>query len=151
MKLIKREEPGKGLEVRDFHDAFQDLVRSFWDDDYFPTNLAGAEWNFHADVYEKDNKVFVKADIPGMDEKNLDVRIENGKVCISGKREESKETKDGKFHRVERSFGSFSRTISLPEEIDPDKASADYKNGVLTVSIPKSKAAESRKIQIKAS
>ena len=61
MKLIQRENPGKGLEVRDFHDAFQDLVRSFWNDDAFPTDLAGAEWNFHADVFEKDNKVFAGA------------------------------------------------------------------------------------------
>ncbi|MGC8764787.1 MAG: Hsp20/alpha crystallin family protein [Brevinematia bacterium] len=149
MKLIKRESPRFSLLEKSFRDTFSEFVRSFFDDDFFTTELVKSDFEPRVDVYEKDNQIVVKADVPGINEKDLSVELEGNVLTISGKKEEEKEVKEKNYHRIERSYGSFCRSITLPEGIESDKVSAEYKKGVLTINIPKSKAAETKKIEVK--
>ena len=107
------------------------------------------------DVSETDKEIEVKADLPGMDEKDVEVSLANGILTIKGERKAEKEDKDEKknFHRVERSYGLYRRSIALPSEIDEDKVKASFAKGVLTVTMPKTAKAKAkvRKIDIKGS
>ena len=150
MKIIKRN-PENSLIRRDVRDAFSDLFNRFFDDDFFSTDLARSDWNPRVDVFEKDNNIIVKADVPGMEEKNLNVELEDNVLTISGVKEEEHKTKEKNYHRVERSSGSFMRSITLPDGILPNKVDADYKQGVLTVTIPKGKEVQPKKISVKVS
>jgi HSP20 family protein len=101
------------------------------------------------DVRETEDKVVVEAELPGMDPKDVDVRLEGDTLLISGERKHEKEEKTRGFHRVERSYGRFERQLDLPYGIDPDKVEATYKNGVLTLEIAKKEEAKKRTIQVK--
>lgn len=103
------------------------------------------------DVSETNSAVKVTAELPGIEEKQLDVSLAGDTVTIRGEKKEEKETKEKQFYRMERSYGSFQRTIALPAEIDPDKAKAAFKKGVLTLELPKSgKPRKERKVPITA-
>jgi HSP20 family protein len=132
-------------------DPFREMFGRFFDDDYFPAAFFKSGWNPKIDIYEEENDFVVKADIPGADEKKLDVEMEGSYLTIKGSKEEEHEEKGKNFHKVERIGGSFSRTISLPENTQPEKISADYKKGVLTITIPKSSETVSKKINVKVS
>jgi HSP20 family protein len=94
----------------------------------------------------------VTADLPGFDEKNIEVKLQNGSLCIKGERKSEKEEKKEDFHLTEREFGSFERRFTLPEGVDADKIEASLKKGVLTVSLPKKPEAQkpAKKIEVKA-
>jgi HSP20 family protein len=101
------------------------------------------------DVTETDKEVRVSAELPGVDEKDVDVSLAEDTITIKGEKKAEKEEKEGGRRYVERSYGSFERRIALPCEVDPDKAKAEYKKGVLTITLQKSgKAASSKKINI---
>lgn len=152
MKLIKRDSPKLSLLEKSFRDTFSEFVKSFFDDEFFSsTELERVDFEPRVDVYEKDNQMVVKADIPGIEEKNLVVELEGNVLTISGKKEEEKEVKEKNYHRIERSYGSFCRSITLPDGIEADKINAEYKKGVLTINIPKSKVTETKKIEVKIS
>lgn len=102
------------------------------------------------DVSETDKEVIVKAELPGMDPKEIDVSVRGDILTLAGERKQEKEEKGVNFHRVERSYGSFSRSIQLPAEVDTGKVEASYKDGVLRITLPKAKAAAVKKIQVKA-
>ncbi len=104
------------------------------------------------DVVEKDNAYEITADLPGMDEKNVDVHVANGQLTIKGERKEEKEEKKKDFYLSERRFGSFQRTFGLPEGVDGDKIEASFKKGVLTITLPKRPEAQkpAKKIEVKA-
>ncbi len=101
------------------------------------------------DVAEKDNSFEIRMDIPGVDSKDLDVEVHGNTVTISGSRKEEKEEKGKTFHRVERSSGSFSRTVTLPCSVSEKEVAAEYTNGVLSVVLPKSEDARPKKVSIK--
>jgi HSP20 family protein len=101
------------------------------------------------DVVEKDNSFEIRMDIPGVDSKDLDVEVHGNTVTISGSRKEEKEEKGKTFHRVERSSGSFSRTVTLPCGVSEKEVAAEYTNGVLSVVLPKSEDARPKKVSIK--
>lgn len=103
------------------------------------------------DITETDKEIKVTAELPGMDEKDIDVFLNKDTLTIKGEKKEEKEDKGKNYYRVERSFGSFRRTIHLPVEIETDKIEAKFKKGVLTVNLPKSAKAmaEKKKIAIK--
>src|SRR5512140_2568964 len=94
-------------------------------------------WTPAVDILETDNELVVKADLPDVDMKDIQVEIENGTLTLKGERKFEKEEKETGYHRIERSYGSFARYFSLPDTVEPDKVKADYKNGVLTVTLPK--------------
>lgn len=101
------------------------------------------------DVSETESDFVVKAEVPGIDQKNIDISFSNGLLTVSG--EKTHETKDENehYHTVERSYGSFRRTFRLPAEVDTEKVDATYKDGVLTVTLPKSETVKPKKIEVK--
>jgi HSP20 family protein len=104
------------------------------------------------DIVEKDSAYEITADLPGMDEKNVDVQFSNGNLTIKGEKREEKEEKKKDFYLQERSFGSFERTFSVPDGVDADKIEATFKKGVLTITLPKKPGAQKppKKINVKA-
>jgi HSP20 family protein len=104
------------------------------------------------DIVEKDNAYVVTAELPGMDEKNIEVKLDNGGLTIKGEKQEEKEEKRKGYHLQERSFGSFERYFAVPEGVDTDKIEASFKKGLLTVTLPKKPEAQkpAKKIDVKA-
>jgi len=94
------------------------------------------------DVVEQSDKYEITAELPGLDEKNIEVNLSNGSLIITGEKKEEKEEKDANYHMSERRYGSFQRSFRLPDGVDSEKIEASFKNGVLTVSLPKSENAK---------
>ncbi|OFV96392.1 MAG: hypothetical protein A3F68_10355 [Acidobacteria bacterium RIFCSPLOWO2_12_FULL_54_10] len=107
-------------------------------------------WAPAVDVVDRKDEVVLRADLPGLTEKDIDLTFEDGNLIIRGERKEEKETKEENFYCSERWFGSFSRTMPLPASVEAEKINATFKEGVLEVHIPKSKEAKGKKIEIKA-
>ena len=108
-----------------------------------------ADWAPLVDIEENENGYLIKADLPGLSKDDVHVTLENGVLSISGERKQEKEEKDKKYHRVERVYGRFVRSFTLPEDADPDQISAQFKDGVLEVRIGKSEAVKPKRIEIK--
>jgi len=122
---------------------------SFLDRENWLSNVVGSNWTPTIDIKDEANQYLIRADVPGVDPKNIEVSIDKGMLTIRGHREtETKEERENYVH-VERSQGSFYRTISLPNAADSSKISAKSKHGVLEITIPKVKENLSQKIQIK--
>lgn len=113
---------------------------------------ASRPWSPAVDIYETENELVLKADLPDVDPKNVGIQLENGTLTLKGERrfEEQKNGQKG-FHRIERSYGSFVRAFSLPDTVDGEKVKADFKNGVLTVTLPKKEVAKPKTINIEVS
>ena len=127
--------------LRVFHDS---LSRLF-------SEPASRPWSPAVDIFETENDLVVKADLPDVDPKNVGIQLENGTLTLKGERK-FEEQKNGKgFHRVERSYGSFVRAFSLPDTVDGEKVKADYKNGVLTITLPKKEVAKPKTINVEVS
>ena len=108
-------------------------------------------WMPAADICESDSELIVNLDLPGVDPKLVDVRVENNVLTIRGERKfEQKENREN-YHRVERSYGTFTRSFTLSTAVDSDKIRANYKAGVLSITLPKAEAAKPKRIQISAS
>lgn len=114
-----------------------------------PFQMFDSKWDPSVDVKEDDNMIQVTAELPGIDEKDLNVTLEKNCLLISGEKNENREEKSKKGYYCERKFGSFSRRIALPEGIKTEEIKANYKNGVLILEIPKEEIAKSKKIEIK--
>ncbi|MEQ8178068.1 MAG: Hsp20/alpha crystallin family protein [Amphiplicatus sp.] len=131
---------------------FDDAFAGFGLPPGFGGQGAFAEARPRIDVHETDKTIEIEAELPGVAEDDLDVEIANGMLTIRGeKRSEKRDERNGDYHYVERSFGSFARSIPLPYEIDPDAVAAVFRNGVLKLALPKpaDAARSSRKIAIK--
>lgn len=115
-----------------------------------PARVFPGDWSPRVDVSEDENAIHVKAEVPGISEKDLNVTVEHGVLTIDGeKKEERKEEDDKKRYIVsERSYGSFSRSIALPEAIKADEIRASFKDGILTIEIPKAEEVKPRKIPV---
>lgn len=114
-----------------------------------PDDSALATWSPAVDIYETPNELVLKADLPDIDEKDLDVRIESNMLTVRGERKFEQSIKEDNYLRVERAYGSFSRSFSLPNTVNAEAIQAQYRNGVLTVTMPK--RAESKPKQVKVS
>ncbi len=101
------------------------------------------------DVLEKDGNLILQAELPGMEEKEIALKLEGNVLTLSGEKKYENEEKRGEYRRVERSFGSFTRSFTLPETADREKITADYKNGVLTVTVPIKPEAKPREVPIR--
>lgn len=101
------------------------------------------------DLAETDNALEVRMDIPGMEAKDLDIQVNANVLTVSGERKEEHEEKGKTYHRIERRVGTFSRSVTLPSPVKEDAVDAQYKNGILTVKLPKTEEAKSRKITVK--
>jgi HSP20 family protein len=142
-------------------DPFRDLVtlqermNRMFDESFRGTGRAGTEdwalggaWAPVVDIYEQDGNIVLKAELPGVDPKQVDVRLENNTLTLSGERKVDHEVKQENYHRVERSYGSFTRSFTLPSTVDQEKIKADYKDGVLKVTLPKREEAKPKQISI---
>ena len=111
----------------------------------------GLGWSPALDVIDRKDELVLRADLPGLTEKDIEITVQNGNLSLRGQRTEEKETKEGEeYYACERWSGAFSRTLTLPPGINADKVNAAFKNGVLEIHVPKTKHAEGTRIEIKA-
>jgi len=110
-----------------------------------------ADWEPLADITEDDKEYVIKAELPDVKKEDVKVTVENGVLTIAGERKFEKEEKKKKYHRVERSYGSFVRSFALPDLADADKVKAEFKDGMLTVHVPKSERAKAKQVEVKVS
>ncbi|HXY40901.1 MAG TPA: Hsp20/alpha crystallin family protein [Vicinamibacteria bacterium] len=108
----------------------------------------GGSWAPPVDIYEKDGTLVLKAELPGVDAKDVDVHVENNVLTLRGQRTFDQETKREHYHRVERAYGTFSRSFTLPNVVDTQGIKAEFKDGVLQVMLPKREEAKPKQIQI---
>ncbi len=106
-------------------------------------------WTPACDVYEDGEEVTVRVELGGVEPKDVDIRFENGVLTLKGERKLEKEDKRDNYHRIELSYGTFTRSFSLPGTIDPDRIRAESKNGILVVHLPKKPEAQPKSIQVK--
>src|SRR6266567_7014150 len=144
MRIIARWEPFRGVTTlqeqsnRLFNDAF---------------DRTGEEWNLSAwapavDIYETEQELLVKADLPDVDPKDLDIRVENNLLTIRGERKFEKNVNQENYLRVERAYGSFARSFTLANTVNAEAIKADYQNGVLRLTIPKKEEAKPKQIKV---
>jgi HSP20 family protein len=116
-----------------------------------PFDALGGTFSPRVDVVEDDKEIRVTAELPGMDAKDIDISLHRDVLALRGEKSSEKQEKSGQYQRIERSYGSFERQIPLGVEVDADKVEAEYKNGVLTVTVPRpdEKMAKTRKIDVK--
>lgn len=123
---------------------------SFFDDlRTYPSHLSRLGWDLAVDVFEEGKNVVAEMAVPGIDPDKIDVAVENWMLILAGSREERSEKKDKHYYKKEICSGHFERRISLPAEVDPDKAKASYKDGVLRVSMPKKTSKQITKHKVK--
>ncbi|MBE3126632.1 MAG: Hsp20/alpha crystallin family protein [Acidobacteria bacterium] len=111
-------------------------------------NIMAGAWAPSVDIYENENEVVLAAEIPGVDEKDVEIKVEDNTLTLRGERRFEKETKEENYHRIERSYGSFFRSFALPSYIDQDHIEAEHENGVLKIRMPKRAEIKSRKVKI---
>jgi len=142
---ISRWEPFRGL------NTLQDQVNRLFEDS-FSRNRSGqaelASWAPAVDIYETENEVVVKADLPEVQEKDIDVRVENNTLTIRGERKFENEVHQENYLRVERAYGTFTRSFSLPNTVNTEAIRAEYQNGVLSVHMPKREETKPKQVKI---
>jgi HSP20 family protein len=119
------------------------LTRTFGDE-----GLGRGAWAPSVDIYENKDQIVLEAELPGMKREDFDLSIENNVITLRGERRFEKTDESDNYHRVERSYGSFTRSFTLPQSVSADEATADYSNGVLRVTLPKREEAKSRRIEV---
>jgi HSP20 family protein len=125
--------------LRVFEDAFSRLLNE---------PQSNRPWAPAVDIYETENELVLKADVPDVELSNIDVRVENQTLTIAGERKFERQDAGKGYHRIERSYGNFVRSFAVPNTFDTEKIAAEYKNGVLTVTLPKKEAAKPRQIKV---
>src|SRR5262245_25813875 len=109
---------------------------------------ATTTWSPAVDIFETEGEIVVKAELPGMERKDIALNLENNVLTLRGERRFEKETKDDNYHRIERSYGGFRRAFSIPATVDEEKINAEYKDGVLKIVLPKKEQAKPKQIRI---
>ena len=145
--LIPWSRPGDVVSLRR---EMNGLFDRFFDWSPFGEGPEGSVWRPALDVSETAKEVLVRAELPGMDPKEIDISLRDNVLTVRGERKQEKEEKDENYHRVEQSYGSFVRSFRLPSEVEPDKVDATYKDGILTIKLKKSAKTGQKKIEIKA-
>ncbi len=146
MTVITRWDPFR--EFTTVQDRLNRLFRESYGPEGREESLTNTSFAPPVDVYEDEHSVSLKIEVPGIDEKDIDVRIENNVLTVHGERKFEKEEKEENFRRVERQYGSFTRTFTLPTTVDAERVSADYEKGVLKVSLPKKAEAKPKQIKV---
>jgi len=111
-------------------------------------DLITSAWAPAVDIYEDENQLVLTAEIPGIEEKDVEIKLEDNMLSIQGERKMEKETKEENYHRLERAYGSFYRSFTLPNYIDQEKIHAEHENGVLKITMPKKPELKPRKVKI---
>jgi len=127
---------------------FDRLFRGAFSSQLGETELSTRSWAPPVDIYETEDAIVLRAELPGVDPKEVEVRVEDNTLYLKGERKFEKEVKEQNYHRVERSYGSFARSFSLPNSISTDKVKAEFKDGLLTLTMPKREEAKPKTIKI---
>jgi len=122
-----------------------DSTRYAW-----PAESGTRTWMPPADIHETDHELIVTADLPGIDVNSIDVRVENNTLSITGERKPQETAENGNVHRMERMYGAFARSFTLSTQVDAAKTQANYKDGVLKITLPKAEQAKPKRIAIAA-
>ncbi|OGP72850.1 MAG: molecular chaperone [Deltaproteobacteria bacterium RBG_16_49_23] len=131
-----------GMEMDRFWDSFFDIAPKGKTEE-------GGGWFPYLDVSETKSDIVVKAELPGIDPKDIDISLSDGMLILKGERKSEKEEKDEDYHLVERSYGTFYRSVRLPREVQSNKINASYKDGVLKITLPKTGETKKKEIKIK--
>jgi len=123
---------------------FDDAGRVWRNDEATATTT----WSPAVDIFETEGEIVVKAELPGMERKDIALHLEKNVLSLRGERRFEKETKEDNYHRIERSYGTFSRAFSIPASVEEEKIRADYKDGVLKIVLPKKEQAKPKQIRI---
>jgi HSP20 family protein len=130
----------------------QDRINRVFSDSYGRSDeglMTSGNWVPPVDIYQNgDHEVVLKAELPDMTREDIDITVDKGTLTIKGEKKFANEVKEEQFHRIERRYGSFSRSFSLPPSVDTGKVAADYRNGVLTVRLPLREEAKPRQIKV---
>jgi HSP20 family protein len=127
---------------------FDRLFREAFSPIFGESDLSSRTWMPPVDIFETDGEVVLKAELPGVKPEDVELRVENNTLFLRGERRFEKEVNEENYHRVERSYGSFSRSFTLPSSIDSEKVKAEYKDGLLTLTMPKREEAKPKTIKI---
>ena len=143
---IVRWEPFRDLmnTQREFDRLFKEAFTPFFGEGEVSTRT----WAPPVDIYETENAIVLKAELPGVDLKDVDIKVEDSTLYLKGERKFEREVNNENYHRVERAYGSFARSFSLPNSINTDKVKAEYKDGLLTLTLPKREEAKPKTIKI---
>ncbi len=135
--------------------SLQDRMNTLFNQSFRGLNRGGAEedwaqgaWSPAVDIYEKDGTIVLKAELPGIDTKDVDVSVENNILTLRGERRFDQEVQKENYQRVERSYGAFTRSFTLPTVVDTEKIKAEFKDGVLRMTLPKKEEAKPKQISI---
>ena len=146
MTVLTRWEPFR--EFATLQDRMNRLFRESFGPEGQEESLTTSTFAPAVDVYEDEHNVTLKIEVPGIDEKDVDVRIENNVLTVHGERKFEREEKEENFRRVERQYGSFTRSFTLPNSVDPGQVSADYEKGVLKIKLAKKAEAKPKQIKV---
>ena len=143
---IVRFEPFSGLTAA--QNQFDRFLREAFSPAYGAGEASTRTWAPPVDIYENGDNLVLKAELPGVNPDDVEIRVEENTLYLKGERKFEKEVKEQSYHRVERTYGTFTRTFSLPNSIDADKVTAAYKDGILTLTMPKREEAKPKTIKI---
>ncbi len=136
-------------------DRFRGEINRLFDDFFawrpFPRAFEEGDWTPAVDISETNKEIVVNAEVPGIDPKDIDISLTGRLLTIKGERKQEQEEKDKNYHRIECRYGSFSRSLELPADVDAGKVKATYRDGVLKLNLPKAKEQSVKKIEIKTS
>ena len=143
---IVRFEPFRGMTAT--QNQFDRFLREAFSPAAGEGEVSTRTWAPPVDIYENGDNLVLKAELPGINPDDVEIRVEDNTLYLKGERKFEKEVKEQSYHRVERSYGAFTRTFSLPNSVDADKVTANYKDGVLTLTMPKKEEAKPKTIKI---
>ncbi|MBW1720942.1 MAG: Hsp20/alpha crystallin family protein [Deltaproteobacteria bacterium] len=134
-------------------ETLSDRINQLFSGPLFPSQWFGDEsmlegWKPAVDIMDKGDKIVIKAELPGVDKKDIRVELKDNILTLEGERASENEVQEDRYYRKERFFGKFSRSFVVPKGLDPDKVKADYKDGVLNIEIPKPEEEKARKITV---
>lgn len=147
MNTITRWDPFRSVST------LQEQVNRLFQDSFFRTRADESSlsaWTPSVDIYEDGDQLVIKADLPDVNEKDIDIRIENNTLSIRGERKFEKKVSEENYLRVERAYGAFSRSFALPNTVNAEHINAEYRNGVLTITLPKREESKPRQIKVTA-
>jgi HSP20 family protein len=144
---ITRWDPFRDLSILQerMNRVFEDAAVRGWKND---EPSATTSWSPAVDIYETDSEIMVQAELPGVDRKDIALQLENNVLTLKGDRRFEKETNQENYHRIERSYGGFSRAFTIPTIVDEDKIRADYRDGILKIALPKKEQVKAKQIKI---
>jgi HSP20 family protein len=149
MTLLTRWEPFRELStMQDRMNRMKRLFRESFRPEDAEDALTTTSFAPPVDIYEDEHTITLKLEVPGIDEKDIDVRVENNTLTVHGERKIEKEEKEENFRRVERQYGSFTRSFTLPSSVDTGQVSADYEKGVLKIKLAKKAEAKPKQIKV---